>query len=159
MMMNVLVPRRSVVSARPARRYGLGGELDRMFDEIWRGFGAPLGRGAPADLAPHMDVSESEGEFRIAAELPGVEQDDIEVTLEDGTLTIKGERKNHRKENDADCRRVETLRGSFRRSIRLPEEVDQEAVKARYRNGVLELSLPKLPEAKPEVRKIPVTTS
>jgi HSP20 family protein len=130
-------------------RYGLAGELDRMFDEIWRGFGAPRVRNAPADFAPHMDVSESEGEFRIAAELPGVEQDDIEVTLEDGD----------RKEKDAGFRRVETLRGSFRRSIRLPEEVDQEAVKARYRNGVLELSLPKLPEAKPEVRKIPVTTS
>jgi HSP20 family protein len=140
-------------------RYGLAGELDRMFDEIWRGFGAPRVRNAPADFAPHMDVSESEGEFRIAAELPGVEQDDIEVTLEDGTLTIKGERKDDRKEKDAGFRRVETLRGSFRRSIRLPEEVDQEAVKARYRNGVLELSLPKLPEAKPEVRKIPVTTS
>jgi HSP20 family protein len=140
-------------------RYGLAGELDRMFDEIWRGFGARRVRNAPADFAPHMDVSESEGEFRIAAELPGVEQDDIEVTLEDGTLTIKGERKDDRKEKDAGFRRVETLRGSFRRSIRLPEEVDQEAVKARYRNGVLELSLPKLPEAKPEVRKIPVTTS
>jgi HSP20 family protein len=140
-------------------RYGLAGELDRMFDEIWRGFGAPRVRNARADFAPHMDVSESEGEFRIAAELPGVEQDDIEVTLEDGTLTIKGERKDDRKENDAGFRRVETLRGSFRRSIRLPEEVDQEAVKARYRNGILELSLPKLPEAKPEVRKIPVTTS
>jgi HSP20 family protein len=106
-----------------------------------------------------MDVSESEAEFRIAAELPGVEQDDIEVTLEDGTLTIKGERKDDREENEAGLRRVETQRGSFRRSIRLPEEVDQEAVKARYHNGVLELSLPKLPEAKPEVRKIPITTS
>jgi HSP20 family protein len=159
MMTNVLVPRRSAVSARRASRYGLACELDRMFDEIWRGVAAPVGRSAPAHFAPHMDVSESEAEFRIAAELPGVEQDDIEVTLEDGTLTIKGERKDDREENEAGLRRVETQRGSFRRSIRLPEEVDQEAVKARYHNGVLELSLPKLPEAKPEVRKIPITTS
>ena len=159
MMTNVLVPRRSILTARPVSRHGFVGDLDRMLDEVWRGFGAPLARREPADFAPHMDVSESEGEFRVAVELPGVEQNDIEVALEDGVLTVKGEKKAERQEEDAGFRRVETQRGSFRRRIRLPEEIDQEAVKARYRNGVLELTLPKLPEAKPEVRKIPVTTS
>ena len=158
MMTNVLVPRRSVITARPVRRYGLAGELDRMFDEIWRGFVAPRARRG-ADFAPHLDVRESEDGFRVAVELPGVEQKDIEVTLEDGVLTIKGERKDERDEEEAGSRHVESLRGSFRRSLRVPEEVDQEAVKASYRNGVLELTLPKVPEAKPEVRTIPVTVS
>ena len=159
MMTSVLVPRRRAFPARPVSRFGLAGELDRMFEQIWRGLGVPGERSASVDFAPQLDISESEGEFRIAAELPGVERKDIEVSLEDGVLTIEGERKDDREQQDAGYRHIESLRGSFRRSIRLPDVVDQEAVEARYRNGVLELCLPKIPEAKPEVRRIPVTTS
>jgi HSP20 family protein len=106
-----------------------------------------------------MDYRETETEIQVAAELPGLEEKDIQVSLEDGVLTIKGERAEETKEEDDEgFSHVETFRGSFHRALRLNAEVDEDAVKASYKNGVLSVTLPKVPEVKPEVRTIPVTT-
>jgi len=158
--MKLLVPRRNTPLAR--RALPLHGDLDRMLDDVWRGFGFPVARvvAKPGALAPRMDFRETEDEFRIDAELPGLGDADIEVTFEDGVLTIKGERADEQSESseEASYRRRETYRGQFARSVRLPEDVDAEAIKAVYKNGVLSVTIPKPPEVKPEVRTIPITT-
>lgn len=138
----------------------LVGDFDRMFDELWRGFGLQAGQ-TPRAFAPRTDVSETDTEYRIEAELPGLAEKDISVTLENGVLTIAGERKDERENEDEKrgLRHRESFRGSFRRALSLPEDVDEKGVAASYKNGVLSVTLPKLPQAKPEVRTIPVQGS
>lgn len=160
-MTHVFVPRKRAAIARRARPLGLFHEFDRIFDTVWGGFRLPAsGVCAPNAVAPRMDFSETEGEIRIAAELPGLDEKDIEITLDDGVLTIQGERREDREENDAEkaCQRLETFRGRFYRAIRLAAEVDEEAVKAVYRAGVLTVTLPKRASAEPSVRSIPITS-
>ncbi len=158
MMRHVLVPRRSVAIARPLPN--LFGDFDRFFDEFWRGSGPTAAR-ASTPGAPRMDYSATDDEIRIRAEMPGLEEKEIDVSLEEGVLTIKGVRaaESEEKDDEKGVRHVETYRGSFYRSVRLPAEVDEDAIVATYKNGILSVTLPKLPEAKPEVRSIPVTTS
>lgn len=153
MTTHLLVPRRRASSVT-----ALGWtDLDRAFDQLSRGFGAPARVGG-VSYAPRVDFTETDTEMRVAAELPGLEEKDIAVSLEDGVLTIRGERSAEEESADAKgVRHVETVRGKFLRSLRLPSEVDADAVKAVYRNGILTVTLPKPPEAKPSVRSIPVT--
>jgi HSP20 family protein len=136
-------------------------ELDRIFDALWGGFNLPAsGVCAPNAVTPRVDFSETEDEIRIAAELPGLDEKDIEVALDDGVLTIQGERKGEREDKDAEkgYQRLETYRGRFHRAIRLGAEVDEEAVKAVYGAGVLTVTLPKRAPAEPSVRSIPITS-
>jgi len=149
-MTTLLVPRYNA----PARRlspFALLGEFDRLF-----GNARPVAptREAP-HLAPRIDVHETDEAWRIDAELPGLERDDISVDVEDGVLTISGERKSETEGKDEGFRHLERFRGRFRRSFRLPEGI--EGVRATYKNGVLSVTLPKPPEAKPEVLSIPVS--
>ena len=160
-MTHVFVPRKNTAIARRARPLGLYHELDRIFDALWGGFSLPAsGVCAPNAVTPRVDFSETEGEIHIAAELPGLDEKDIEVALDDGVLTIQGERKGEHKDEDAEkgYQRLETYRGRFHRAIRLGTEVDEEAVKAVYRAGVLTVTLPKRAPAEPSVRSIPITS-
>lgn len=128
------------------RRDALPRDFERLF--------LPLGEAAV--WKPRVDISETEAEFLVAAELPGLEEKAIDVALEDGVLTIRGERKAESHGEDAHVLRSESWHGAFRRSLRLPAEVDADAVKAVYRNGVLTVTLPKAPEARS--RSIPITS-
>ena len=160
MMRHVIVPRRSVAIARPLPN--LFGDFDRFFDEFWRGNGRAASREAtPGARTPRTDYSVTDDEIRIRAEMPGLEEKEIDVSLEEGVLTIKGERvaESEEKDDEKGMQHMETYRGSFYRSVRLPAEVDEDGIVATYKNGILSVTLPKLPEAKPEVRSIPVTTS
>ena len=144
-----LVPRRK---ASPVAAFGWS-DFDRVFDQLWNGAGVSR----PTVYAPRIDVTETETELSVAAELPGFEEKDLKVTLEDGVLTIEGERTSEVKDEEAkEVRHVETFHGKYRRALRLPSEVDGEAVKAAYRNGILTVTLPKAPAA--QVRTIPVTS-
>lgn len=157
--MTLLVPRRTATPARRVPRVGFGRDLDRMLDEVWRGFGFPAAHVAePGAFTPRVDVRETENELVVAAELPGLEESDITVSLEDGVLAIEGERKDERSEDGAEgYHRMETFRGRFRRAFALPFEVAEDEVKAVYKQGVLTVTLPKAAEAKPDVRTIPVS--
>ena len=158
-MLHSLVPWRR---AHPrVGRVDLYDELDRVFDGFWRGFGLPAASQAPRVLAPRMDVTETETEYRVEAELPGLEEKDIQVTLENGVLTLAGERKEEREETDEKrgFMHRESFRGRFERSLALPENADEKGVTAAYKNGILTLAIPKVPVAKPEVRTIEVKTS
>jgi len=158
---HVLVPRGLRRIPLPARRQpvpGLFADFDRVFDAFWGG-DAPAVRGK-ASWAPPLDYAETEEEIRLSVELPGLEEKDIRVSLEEGVLTIEGERVDeHSEDDEKGFRHVESYRGSFRRTVRLGAEVDEEGIKAVYKSGVLTITLPKLAQTGPEVRSIPVSTS
>ncbi len=98
---------------------------------------------------PHVDVREEAERFVVAADLPGVEGKDIEITADKGVLTIRGERRSEKKTADEGYERVERATGTFLRRFTLPESADAEAIKASHVNGVLEVSIPKRPQEQP----------
>ena len=109
-----------------------------------------------ADWTPTVDISETDGEYQIKAEIPDVRKEDVKVKLEDGVLTIQGERKQEKEEKGKRYHRVERSYGSFVRSFSLPDLVDEEKVKAEFRDGVLNLHLPKSEKAKPRAIEVKV---
>ena len=123
-------------------------EMNRLFDDALRGGLAPSGaqgqggQGGPL-LAPHMDVTETDKEVRLQAELPGVSEKDIEVSLHDDVLTIRAEKKQDRREERQGVHISERAYGTFQRSLRLPFQVNPDQVQAGFENGVLTVTLPK----------------
>ena len=137
-----------------AERGGYGGdpflsvhrEMNRLFDDVLRGsFGVPVQSGEQGGgmMMPHMDVSETANEVRICAELPGVSEKDVDVSLSDDVLTIRGEKKFERKDDKENFHFVERSYGTFQRSLRLPYAINPEQVQASFENGVLTVTLPK----------------
>jgi HSP20 family protein len=109
-----------------------------------------------ADWVPAVDISETDGGYQIKAEIPDVKKEDVKVTLEDGVLTIQGERKQEKEENGKKYHRVERSYGSFVRIFTLPDLVDEGKVKAEFKDGVLNLQLPKSEKAKPKSIEVTV---
>jgi HSP20 family protein len=101
---------------------------------------------AAVAFIPPVDVREEADRFLVEADLPGVAPEQIEVTAEKGVLTIRGERKNEQREQASGYERIERVSGSFTRRFALPENVQTEAIRARFNHGVLEVSIPKQPE-------------
>jgi HSP20 family protein len=139
-------------------------QMDRLFDSFtgaWHlpSVGAPLGGPglAAGGITVQLDVSETEDAYEVTAELPGIEEKDIEVVLDSGMLTVKGEKKAESEKKQKDYYLMERRYGSFRRSFRLPEMVDEDKIKARFDKGVLVIVLPKLPEARKKVKKIKIS--
>ena len=131
-------------------------EMGRLFEDVSRN-GA--GQAAPSGLiAPRLDVKETDKEFRVSVELPGVAEEDIEVDVDDDLLTVRAEKKEERQIERADQHVTERLFGVFQRSIRLPQSVDAKTVKATLDNGVLQIAVPKS-EREPSKRRVPVTTN
>lgn len=109
-----------------------------------------------ADWVPSVDISETDEAFHIAAELPEVKKEDVKVTLENGVLTLQGERKEEREEKGRKIHRIERSYGQFVRSFTLPDGVDDTKVKAEFKEGVLHLHLPKSEKAKPKAIEVKV---
>ncbi|MBH0199613.1 MAG: Hsp20/alpha crystallin family protein [Nitrospira sp.] len=138
-------------------------ELEDMSDRLNRVFTRPALRTSGgkehltvADWVPTVDISENEGEYLIKAELPEVKKEDVKVTVEDGVLTLQGERRQEKEEKGKKYHRVERSYGSFVRSFTLPESVDESGVKAEYKDGVLNLHLPKTEKVKPKAIEVKV---
>jgi HSP20 family protein len=131
-------------------------EIDQLFDDFFRGFGFPVlaDRMPAAMMAPRLDVSETENEIQIAAELPGIDEKDVEVTLVDDLLTIRGEKKAARKQDERDYRLMERSEGMFVRSLRLPFAAEASEIKASFKDGVLTITIPKPKEVREKVQKI-----
>src|SRR5579862_3281592 len=126
----------------------------RLFqDSVNRLFAEPNGR----PWVPPVDIKETENELIVKADIPDVELKDIDVRMENGALTIRGERKFEKTDNGGGWHRVERSYGSFERVFTLPDTVDAEAVKADYKNGTLTLVLPKKEIAKPRQIKVQVS--
>lgn len=128
------------------------GRLTDLRDEIDRLFEAPLARTSEFLTAwtPAFDVYEEKDNFVVKAELPGVKKEDINVSLQDGSLIISGERKSETKSEEAEIYRAERFFGKFQRAVSLPTTVAANKVKADYKDGVLTVTLPKAEEAKPK---------
>jgi HSP20 family protein len=120
-------------------------EMNRLFDDAFRGrmTGASSEEAAASFVDARMDVSETDSEVRVRAELPGVDEKDIDVSLDDDLLTIRGEKRMERKDDKENFHVVERSFGSFQRSLRLPFAVDAEKVQATFEKGVLTVSVPK----------------
>jgi len=142
-------------------------EMDRLFDRFAGGFGFPLltrmfdgGNGAFETsfsmAAPAVDITEDEAGYKLTAELPGMAEKDVEVSLTDDTLTIRGEKKQVTEKQDKNTYLSERSYGSFQRSFALPDSVDADKIGAEFAKGVLTITLPKKPEAKVEPKKIEV---
>ena len=129
-----------------------------MFDDFFTSAGhglQPWNAGWPA-MAPRIDISDSDKELVITAEMPGLDEKDFEVTLAGDLLTIKGEKKTENEDRNGNAYYVERRFGSFSRSVRLPFEAGDEQVAANYDRGVLTLRVPKPAEAQRHVRRIEV---
>jgi HSP20 family protein len=143
-------------------------DMDRLMDSFAGGFGLPslrrmfdlappFGAGTMPEMpTPAMDVTEDADGYKVTAELPGMDEKEIEVALTDETLTIKGEKKLEKEETDKDYYLSERSYGAFRRSFALPENVDPDKVAASFAKGVLTVTLPKTVAAKAEPKKVEV---
>ena len=124
--------------------------LDRVFENMLADrFRAPDRWLDQGFMFPKIDVSEGAKHIRIKAEIPGVDADDIDVSIDGGRLHIKGEKKHENKENNENYHRIEQSYGYFNRSFDLPCEVDPEKVDAKFKNGILKLTLKKTKKSKP----------
>lgn len=133
-------------------------EMERLFEDFSRQWGwEPAISGLAA--APRVDVSETDTEFKVEAELPGVDEKDVEVTLSDNRLIIKGEKKQEKEEKKKDYHLVERSYGAFSRTVALPFDADPDQVKASYAKGVLTVTVPKPPEVKAREKKIQISKS
>lgn len=137
--------------------------VDDLFDiqdNINKVFGNYLtSRGTQARVIgwmPPVDITESENEYQIKADIPGMKKEDIKISLEDNTLTISGERKEEKEEKGKNFVKKEKTFGSFMRSFSLPHSVDSKGIKAAYKEGVLNITVPKSEESKPKEIKIEV---
>lgn len=131
-------------------------EMNRLFDSVFgQHFGA-IGRLRAGYVYPPMNVWETDEQYQVACEVPGLEMDDLEVSVTGDVLTIRGEKKDETVQKGRNYHRVERRYGSFTRSLTLPAPVNTDGVEAKARNGVLEIRLPKKEEVKP--RRVEVKT-
>ena len=139
--------------------FSLWDEVDRIFDDFARGLEIKPFRAFDEQLkvfSPALDVSEDEKEFTVKAELPGLDEKDIDLTITPEYLTLKGEKKEEKEEKKKDYYRVERSYGSFHRVVPLPRGIDTEKAGAEFKKGVLTVTLPKTKEAQAAGKKIPV---
>ena len=131
--------------------------FDRFFADAFRRYPRQATEGRPAlDWAPLADVSETEGEYLIKAELPEVRKEDVNLSVLDGVLTLSGERRQEKREDSEKLHRVERQFGSFARRFALPEDADQQAIRAESREGVILIHIPKHKVVQPQPRQIQV---
>lgn len=133
-------------------------QVNRLFDDVFRGFDSRLpALGISSSFGgrwPSVEISDGEKEIRVTAEVPGLEEKDIEVLLEDGVLMLRGEKRSETE--DKDCQFSERFYGSFERRIPLGYEVEDEKVSAAFRNGLLTVTLPKTEKAQAKAKRIAI---
>ena len=129
--------------------FGLHREIDRLFSEFAQG----MGQGG-AKIIPNIEISETDKAIEVSAEMPGLERKDVEISIEDDTLTIRGEKKIEENKNDKNVQLSERSYGMFLRVLQLPAGIDPSSVQATMSNGVLKIIVPK--PAKSEPKKIEI---
>lgn len=155
---------KEIQTAQPARALSPFEEMDRWFENFFpQGWRRPARMewpswgelAAPLDVrAPKVDVIDRDDVVVVRAEIPGIEKDDLEVSVSDNAVTIKGQTRHEEKEEKGDYYRCEISHGAFSRTVGLPHNVNAEGSKAKFKDGVLELTLPKVEKAKRRSIKI-----
>lgn len=135
-------------------------EIEDMFDRYTRAMGWPSSQGqelvTTGNWMPRVDISETNNEFVIKAEIPEVKKEDVKVNVDNGVVTIQGERKQEKEDKGKKFHRVERYYGSFCRSFSLPDNVDETKIKASFKDGMLNLQVPKTAAAKPRAIEVKV---
>jgi HSP20 family protein len=133
-------------------------EVNRLFDDVFRGFdgGLPsVGRASSfGGNWPSVEISDNDKEIRVTAEVPGMEEKDIEILLDDGVLTLRGEKRSETEDKDRQF--SERYYGHFERRIPLGYEIEEDSIDARFRNGVLSVTLPKTAKAQSQAKRIAI---
>ena len=161
-MVSLLPTFRRDVSMRPANNdfFGLWREMDRMFEDLSRGFGRTLPAETAGFLNPVVDVCETDKGLEVKAELPGVEQKDVDVELsEDNVLTIKAEKKTEKEEKEKQYHLSERAYGTFLRRFHLPFQAEVSKIEASFDKGILRLFVPRPPEVETKAKKIPLKSA
>ena len=133
---------------------GVHREMNRLFDDLFEV--SPFMRGDGGGVFPEIDVKETDKEIKVSAEVPGLDEKDVEVLLTHDSLTIKGEKKEEKEEKGESYYRSERRYGSFCRVIPLTTEVDSDKAEAKFSKGVLHVTIPKTERARADVKKIPI---
>ena len=128
-------------------------KMNRMFEDAFAGKGEDKDM-APSSWAPAVDIYETENEIVMTAEIPGIDEKDIEIKIEDNTLTLRGERKFSKETKEENYHRLERSYGTFYRAFTLPNSVDPDNIQAEHENGILRVTMPKKQELKPRTVKI-----
>jgi HSP20 family protein len=132
-------------------------DVNRLFNDVLAGFDAPTFGGRSGPAWPHLELAETDKEIRVTAELPGLDEKDVEIVIEDDVLTLRGEKRSESEDKERGY--SERSYGRFERRIGLPRGVDQDHASATFRNGVLAVTLPKSAAADQDVRRIPVNST
>jgi HSP20 family protein len=145
---NVQAPR------QPDPFFAFRREMDRVFDDFFRSFDGPMTTtgGRSIGAWPQVELSETDNEVKLVAELPGMEEKDVDLTLSDGMLTLKGEKKSE----TTGAAYSERWHGQFERTVQLGPDVDPDKIKAEFKNGVLTVTVGKRPEAQRQVKRIAI---
>jgi len=148
----------SLIKWRPERDLiSIREEMNRLFDDFFSSWLPVRRRGLlEGEWSPSVDIAETDENIVVKAELPGIKQDDVDITITNDVLTLKGEKKEEKEIKRENYHRIERSYGGFQRSISLPTGVQADKAKASYRDGVLTITVPKVEEAKPKSIKINV---
>lgn len=139
----------NLIRWKPNELYSLRRNMDRMFDSIWNQ--SEGGEETKTSIwSPSVDISETEHDYVIAADLPGMNKEDFDISFSNGRLAISGERKSENSTGKDNVHRIERLYGKFTRSFDLPQDADTARIDAMYKDGVLTLTIGKAEEAKPK---------
>jgi HSP20 family protein len=154
---------KGLVKVEPARPLSPFEAMEKRFEDFFRRPSSLMGppwwpglRMAEGEIAPSIDIYEEGGDVVVKAELPGMKKEDIEVNLTDQAVTVSGEKKKEEKVEKKGYYRLERSYGSFARSFSLPAEVRPDDAKAQFKNGILEIRIPKTEEAKKKVKKVSI---
>ncbi len=134
-------------------------QMDLLFEDFWKGSGHSSLMSNPRNFAlvnPRLDETEDDKAFHVKIELPGMDQEDVDITLSDGLLIIRGEKKQEEEDRGKDFYRSERTFGAFRRTLPIPVDVDESKIEASFKKGVLNITLPKTEEAKRKIKHITV---
>jgi len=138
----------------PSDLFGIQREMNRMFDGFFHG--TQDEDYSISSWTPAVDIAEHDDEYKVKVELPGVNKEDVKITLESNILTIRGEKKQEKETKKENYHRIERSYGSFQRSFTLPTSVKSDKIDAIYKDGILSVSLPKAEEAKPKQIEVKV---
>lgn len=154
--------RSTLPEARTREPVTLRDEMNRLFDDFFYGMGtpfAPMARTSLTEFVPTVDVSDADSQVKISAELPGMSENDINVEIDDDSVTISGEKKEEEESKEGGRYWRESSYGSFSREVMLPSAVDIDKAQAQFKNGRLTVTLPKSEEEKNKRRKIEVQSA
>ena len=140
--------------SKPRNGFGLlSNHMDRMLSEMFNG-GSSIDDST--EWSPRVDVHETKDAYHVQLDLPGLDRDDVKVKFEENILTLSGERKYETRNDEKEFRHIERVYGKFTRSLRLAKDVDAQKIQASFKNGVLDITLPKAEEVKPKEIEIKI---